>query len=104
MEPGSFVAIYMPLFTVMIVIMQQRKRRRRIAILQNMRRKGVLAVSIEAFKRNIGRNCQITTMLERKVAGRIAGVEGNWIEIETRKNTEYINAEFIERFRIVPGM
>lgn len=101
MEPGSFVAVYLPIFTVVIMSIQQQKRRRRIATLHNLRRKGVLTMSIEAFKRNIGRNCQITTMIERKVKGRITGVEGNWIEIETKGNTEYINAEFIERFRIL---
>ena len=101
MEPGSFVAVYLPLFTVMMVIIQQRKRRRRIAILQNLKRRGVLTMSVEVFKRNIGRNCQITTMIERKVTGRIIGVEGNWVEIETKGNTEFINAEFMERFRIL---
>lgn len=101
MESGSVVAVYLPLFVVMIVIIQQRKRRRRIATLHNLKRKGVLTMSIEAFKRNIGRNCQITTMIERKVTGRIIGVESNWIEIETKGNTEFINAEFIERFRIL---
>jgi len=101
MEPGSFVAVYLPFFTVMIVIIQLRKRRRRIAILHNLKRKGVLTMSIEAFKRNIGKNCQITTIIETKVTGRIIGVESNWIEIETKGNSEFINAEFIERFRIL---
>ncbi len=58
-------------------------------------------MSIEAFKKNIGRKCQIITMIERNVKGRITGVEGNWIEIETKRNTEYINAEFIERLRVL---
>lgn len=58
-------------------------------------------MSIEAFKKNIGRKCQIITMIERNVKGRITGVEGNWIAIETKRNTEYINAEFIERLRVL---
>jgi len=101
MDPGTYVAIYMPIFTIFMIIMQQRKRRRRITTMHFLRGKGVLVVSIDAFKRNIGRDCQITTMLERKVSGKIVGVTGNWIEIATKKDTEYINAEFIERFRIL---
>ena len=101
MEPGFLINIYLPLFTVFMVIMHQRRRKRRIRIVQHLLRKGVLVVSIDALKSNIGRECQITTMLERKVSGRINGVSGNWVEITTKKSTEYINADFIERFRLL---
>ncbi len=49
----------------------------------------------------MGRDCQITTMLEKKVTEKIVGVADNWVEIATKKETEFINAEFIERFRII---
>jgi hypothetical protein len=101
MEPGTYVAVYLPIFTVFIVMIQIRKRRRRITVMHVLKRKGVFAVSIDAFKRNIGRDCQIMTMLERKVSGKIVGVTDNWVEVVTKKDTEYINAEFIERFRLL---
>ncbi len=50
--------------------------------------------------KNTGRDCQITTLLGKKVAGKIAGVADNRVEIAVKKETEFINAEFIERFRI----
>jgi SH3-like domain-containing protein len=101
MEPANFISIYLPLLTVFMVIIQQRKRRRKIRVIHYLLKKGVLAVSIDAFKSNIGRDCQITTMLERKVTGRINRVDGNWVEIATKKDTEYINTDFIERFRLL---
>lgn len=101
MEPVSFVPFFLIFINISALIVRQRKRRRRIATLHNMMRKGVFKMAIEAFKRNIGRKCQITTMIERRVKGSIIGVEGNWIEIETKGKTEYINADFIERFRIL---
>ncbi len=94
------MALFMPIFTVFIALMEQRKRKRRNTVMNVLRKKGVLAVSIDAFKKNMGRECQITTMLEKKVTGKIVGVAGNWVEVATKNETEFINAEFIERFRI----
>ncbi len=54
------------------------------------------------IKKHIGRHCQITTMLnEKKVVGKIVNVVENWIEVETKKNTEFVNAEFIASFKII---
>ena len=62
--------------------------------------KGVLLMSSEAFKKHIGRRCQITTILEKKVSGTIIGVKDNWVEIETKNYVETINIEFVERFSL----
>ncbi len=55
-------------------------------------------MSVEPLKKHIGRLCHITTLLEKKVTGEIISIEGNWVAVKTKRNTEYINAEFIERF------
>jgi len=65
--------------------------------------KGVVSVSIDSFKRHIGRRCQITTILDKKISGMISRVDGNWIEIETRKGVELVNTEFIERLNVISG-
>lgn len=67
-------------------------------MLHKLRKKGVLNVSVEPLKKHIGRLCHITTLLEKKVTGEIISIEGNWVAVKTKRNTEYINAEFIERF------
>ena len=101
MDSGNFVAVFLPLFTVFIVLLQLQKRRRRMAIMHHLRKKGVLRMSIDAIKRNIGRECQITTMLEKKVSGTIVEVSDNWVEIENKRVREFINVEFVERFRLL---
>ena len=93
----------MPIFTIFFIILPQENRKKRIKAIRNIKKKkkkGDLFMSGEIFKKNIGRQCQINTLLEKKISGKIIGVRDNWVEIETKKEVETINIEFIEKFTI----
>jgi len=55
----------------------------------------------EVIKKNIGKNCRISTgSFGTNVIGKIIDVNENWIEIETKKGIELINAEFVQSIKI----
>lgn len=55
----------------------------------------------ELIKKYIGENCKISTgSLGTTVVGRIIEVNENWVEIETKKGHELINADFIQSIKI----
>jgi len=55
----------------------------------------------ELIKRYIGKQCLISTgSFGTSVKGIIIDVNENWLEIETKKGSELINAEFIQSIKI----
>ena len=95
------MTIFMPIFSIYLIAMQERKRKRRVKTIKIKKKKGALIMSIDAFKRHIGRRCQIITILDKKISGKINRVDENWVEVETSKRIELINIEFIERLSII---
>lgn len=81
------------------VALQEQERQTMFTYLL-IKRKGGKTMSIEAFQKNIGNDCRITNLRGEHLDGRIIQVEGNWVELETKKHTEYVNAEYVEKFRI----
>lgn len=58
----------------------------------------------EVIKKYIGKNCKISTgSFGTNVIGKIIDVSENWIEVETKKGKELINAEFIQSIKIYPS-
>ncbi|MBS4538778.1 hypothetical protein GOQ27_09900 [Clostridium sp. D2Q-11] len=55
----------------------------------------------EIINKYIGKQCEISTgTFGINVEGKILEVNNNWIEIETKKGNELINAEFIQRIKV----
>lgn len=55
----------------------------------------------ELIKKYIGKTCNISTgSFGTNVIGKIIDVNDNWIEVETKKGKELINAEFIQSIKI----
>ena len=55
----------------------------------------------EVIKKYIGKNCRISTgSFGTNVIGKIIDVNENWIEVETKKGNELINAEFVQSIKI----
>jgi hypothetical protein len=70
-------------------------------ILKCKKRKGLISMTNEVIKKYIGKNCRISTgSFGTNVIGKIIDVNENWIEIETKKGNELINAEFIQSIKI----
>ncbi|MTI57862.1 hypothetical protein [Geosporobacter ferrireducens] len=55
----------------------------------------------EVLKKYIGKNCNISTgTFGVNIIGRIIDVNENWIEVETKKGNELINAEFVQHIKV----
>lgn len=55
----------------------------------------------ELIKKYIGKTCRISSgQFGTNVIGKIIDVNENWIEIETKKGNELINAEFMQSIKI----
>jgi len=56
----------------------------------------------ELIKKYIGKNCRISTgSFGTNSVGKIIEVNENWIEVETKKGVEIINAEFIQSIKVL---
>ncbi len=102
MNTGSWIAIYMPLFVIFFIIIPQQRTAQKIVLLRIRKRKGVVTMINELVKKYIGNNCQISTgNFNNSVKGKIIDVNENWLEVETKKGKELINAEFIQSIKIL---
>jgi len=71
-------------------------------IMKIKKRKGLSALTNEIIEKHKGRRCKITTgALGTSVVGTIIEINENWIEIETRKGKEIVNADFIQSIKII---
>lgn len=96
-----FVAIYLPLFVAFFLILSQQNRIKKLAILKNRKRKGLINMTNEIIKKYIGKNCIISTgSFGTTVNGKIIEVNENWIEVQTKKGSELINADYIQSVKI----
>ena len=98
MEPAQWIAIYLPLFVLFFVILPAQRRRQMIV---RRKKKGNQAMTNELLSTLVGRNARLSTgSLGTAVTGRIQSVHDNWIEVETRKDTVLLNAEYVVDIRL----
>ena len=65
------------------------------------KRKGEITMTNEIIKKYIGSNCKISTgSYGTTVEGTILEVNENWIEVETKKGKELINADFVQNIKV----
>lgn len=56
----------------------------------------------EVIKKYIGTNCNISTgTFGTNLTGKIKDVNENWMEVETKKGIELVNAEFVQSIKII---
>ncbi|MFT5871152.1 MAG: hypothetical protein ACI8WT_000050 [Clostridium sp.] len=91
----------MPLFILFLIILPQQRTIQKSIILKNKKRKGLMIMTNEVIKKYIGKKCRISTgSFGTTVIGIILDVNENWIEVETKKGNELINAEFVQSIKI----
>jgi hypothetical protein len=91
----------MPLFIIFFIVLPQQREMKKSIILKRKKRKGLIIMTNEVIKKYIGKTCRISTgSFGTNVIGKIIDVNENWIEIETKKGNELINAEFIQSIKI----
>lgn len=101
MNSTSWIAIYLPIFILFFVILPQQRTMEKSIINKKKKGKGLIIMTNEIIKKYIGKNCRISTgSFGTNVVGKIIDVNENWIEIETKKGIEVINAEFIQSIKV----
>ncbi len=101
MIPSTWIAIYVPLFILLFVIIPQQRKIALAVLLKIKKRKGVITMGNEIIKKYIGKNCKISTgSLGTNIVGKIIDVNENWIEVETNKGNELINANFVQNIKV----
>lgn len=101
MESGTWIAIYLPLLVVMIAAMQQNEYRK-IMIIRHRKRGGIICMTNELLSKHIGKKCKVSTgSYGSTVTGRILEVRDNWIEVETSRGLQLINAEFVQNVKVM---
>ena len=103
MNSAVWIAIYLPLFVLFVIILPQQYA---ININKNMiskhRKKGGFKLTNEIIKKYIGKNVRLSTgSYGINVEGTITEVNENWIEIKTKKGTELINSEYLQNIKIL---
>jgi len=84
------------------IILPQQRTLHKAVLLKIRKRKGVVKMTNELIKKYIGKKCQVSTgTFGTNVKGTMIGVNENWLEVETKKGNELINAEFIQSIKIL---
>ena len=101
LSSSTWIAIYIPLFILLFVIIPQQREMQKAVLLKMKKRKGAITMTNEVIKKYIGMNCRISTgSFGTNVEGKIVDVNENWLEVETRKGKELINADFIQNIKV----
>ena len=98
---SSWIAIYVPLFIIFFIVLPQQREMQKPTILKIRKRKELIIMTNEVIKKYIGKTCKISTgSFGTNVIGKIIDVNENWIEVETKKGNELINADYIQSIKI----
>jgi len=101
MSFGTWIAIYIPLFVLFFVLIPQQNLMHAQAYKMIVKRRRSRMLDHKLIKKYIGRECKITTgSYGTTTSGKVLDVKENWIEIETRKGIELMNAEFVQNIKV----
>ena len=96
-----FITSWLPILIVLVMLAQRNAAARCIVTRLRRKRKGGLAMTNEMIEKYVGYTCDITTgTMGVNATRKILQVNENWIELETRRGSEIINLEFIQRIKI----
>ena len=101
MNTSTWIAVYMPLFIIFFIVLPQQREVQKAVLMKLRRRKGEIIMTNDVIKKYIGKNCRISTgSFGTNIMGKILDVNENWIEVETRKGNELINAEYVQSIKV----
>lgn len=101
MNVSIWIAIYLPLFIIFLVVIPNQIKIQKFVIQKIKKRKGVIIMTNEIIKKYIGSNCKISTgSYGTNIEGIILEINENWIEVQTKKGKELINADFIQNIKV----
>lgn len=101
MNSSAWITIYMPIFIIIFVLLPEQRLIQRAVIQKKKNIKGRIIMTNDVIKKYVGRDCRISTgSFGTNVVGKIIDVNENWIEVETKKGIEIINAEFVQSIKV----
>jgi len=101
LESGTWIAIYLPIFVLFVIIIPMQYTAPKSDFLKHARKKGKKMTN-EIIKKYIGSKVRLSTgSYGISVEGKITGLTENWLEVETKKGTELINCEYIQNIKIM---
>ncbi len=102
MEPSTMIAIYMPIFMMLFVIIPSLNTAKRKQMIIN-RRRNKKKMENQLLKEYEGRRCNISTGLNGKVYKnvKILSVVETWMKIEKKGMEELINTDYIQYIKMV---
>ena len=104
MNSSTWIAVYLPLFILFFIIFpHQRELEKQVVAIKIRKRKGVINMMNEVIQKYLGKTCKISSgSFGTNVTGKLINVKGNWIEVETKKGNQLVNADFIQNIQIKP--
>lgn len=91
----------MPILIIIIIVIPQQQSAQKTVLMNIKNRKGVITMTNEMIKKYIGLKCKISTgTYGTNVVGTILEVNENWIEVQTYKGKELINADFVQNIKV----
>ena len=94
-------AVYYIVFLFLLLILLQQDQAKKICIHKIIKRRNASMTS-ELLLQYVGHRCLISTgSFGTAVDGRIVRIDGNWIEVETKKGNELLNADFVQHIKPV---
>ena len=96
MDTSTWIVLWLLLLCLLLLV--QRRRRNRAARYLKMRGRKEGLVMTEAVKKLIGREC-VFYLLSGEVQGIVREVEGRSVVLESRKETQVVNLDFVMRVR-----
>jgi len=83
------------------VFIPQKREMEKLVLVKLKKRKGAIIMTNEIIKNYIGKICKISTgSFGTTVVGKIIDVKENWLEVETKKGNELVNADFVQNIKV----
>jgi len=105
LDSSSWIAIYLPIFLVLVIIIPAQHRNIYITgIIGKLRKKrGERKVSNELIKSCIGKTCSISTGTLGSSYNKVKVIEviDNWIRIDSKGRENLINSDYIQNIKIL---
>lgn len=101
MEPGAWIAIYLPVFILLFVIIPS--QRRNILFARLLKKRRGAAMTNELVKRLVGKRCTISTgsMGSTFKKAKILNVVDNWISVEINGREDLINSDYVQYIKVL---
>ena len=102
LNSSTWIAIYMPLFVLFFVIAPRELENKKAMFLKKIKKiKEIITMTNEMIKKYLGKTCKISTgSFGTNLVGKIIYVNENWLEVETKKCKELINADFVQSIKV----